>query len=571
MEKKKTSYKLLSIDLDGTLLSPILKKVSKEDCLALQEFMSLGGYAFVNTGRPPWATTKTTKRINQFGKNKIKLVSCMNGSYIIDYNDEKIYDTKMSHEYCTLLLNVVKRFSGITTIFYTTRGFARKQAEAYPSAIILKPFYSNANLITLKDSKDLTSYKINIISSSKKRIARLYHELMKENLQQIMTISHSSPRFLEITAKGIGKGYAIRLFAKKYNILKSEIVSIGDSFNDESGFKESALSIGINPKNPFFLSLCDRIVEHKENGVKEAIDTYIVKENSFSSNVKLIFSDLDGTLIDGKTKLYSAKTKLALQQCANHHIPLAIASGRGIYDGINIVKEMNLNPESDVYIIGNNGATIYDIYTKKYTSETPIKENDAIKVFNYVAKLSQSSEKNNVGLIIHTRSPNLMFFNPTFWKAYNFKKTGDENKYDPWVKTKPIYVNKYPNDIICYKFVVKFLTPSKSYAYCKKLQKMFPNLEICLSSTTNIEVNHKGVDKAFACRKVAKAAKVKLDEIMILGDGQNDITALKLNKNSYAPCYSPDYVRKAAAHVINNVDASTFASKVIFTKVFKTK
>ena len=100
---------------------------------------------------------------------------------------------------------------------------------------------------------------------------------------------------------------------------------------------------------------------------------------------------------------------------------------------------------------------------------------------------------------------------------------------------------------------------------------MFPNLEICLSSTTNIEVNHKGVDKAFACKKVAKAAKVKLDEIMILGDGQNDITALKLNKNSYAPGYSPDYVRKAAAHVINNVDASTFASKVIFTKVFKAK
>lgn len=571
MEKKKTSYKLLSIDLDGTLLSPVLKTASKEGCLALQEFMSLGGYAFINTGRPPWATTKTIRRINKFGKNRIRLLSCMNGSYIIDFNDSKIYETKISHEYCTLLLNVVKRFKNITTCFYTLRGFKKQQAEAYPSAALLKPFYRNAKLKTLKDTSDLTSYKVNIFSSSKKVIAQVYHEMLKQNLHQIMTISHSSPRFLEITSNNINKGYAINLIAKKYGISKHEIASIGDSFNDESGFKQSALSIGVNPKNPFFLAICDRLVEHKANGVKEAINTYIIKQGVASNKIKLIFSDLDGTLIDGKTKLYSAKTKLALQQCTNHLIPLAIASGRGVFDGINIVKEMKLNPKTNIYIIGNNGATIYDIYTKQYTSQTPIDEQDAKEVFDYIVNLNKTTEKNQVGLIIHPHSPNLIFYNPTFWKPLNFKKTGDEDRYDPWVRNKPIYTDKYPRDIICYKYVIKFSTTEKAHFYCKKLQKDFPNLEICLSSAVNVEVNHKGVDKAFACKKIAKAANVKIEEIMILGDGQNDIPALRLNQNSYTPWYAPDYVKKAAAHVVKNVDASNFASEVMYKKVFRVK
>ena len=253
---------------------------------------------------------------------------------------------------------------------------------------MIKAFYRNAKLEKIKNLNDLTSYKINVISSSKKTIAQIYHEIRKHNLHQIMTVSHSSPRFLEITAHGINKGFAIKLFAKKYKILSEEIASIGDSFNDETAFNESALSIGINPKNPFFLEMCDRIVDHKTKGVKEAIETYVIKQSVANDQIKLVFSDLDGTLIDPKTKLYSAKTKLALQQCTNHLIPLAIASGRGIFDGIRIVKEMKLNPKTNIYIIGNNGATIYDIYTKKYISQTPLNENDAKKVFDYIVNIN---------------------------------------------------------------------------------------------------------------------------------------------------------------------------------------
>lgn len=571
MEKKKTSYKLLSIDLDGTLLSPVLKKADKRNYLAIQEYMSLGGHAFINTGRPPWAVAKVIQNINKCGKKRIRLLSCLNGSYIIDFNDHNIRETKISHEYCNILLNIVKKFKRATICFYTVRGFEFHQAEAYPSAAPFKAFYRNAVLVKLKNQNDLTSYKINIFSPSKKIVGKIYHEMKKQNLHQIMTVSHSSPRFLEITAANTNKGTAIALMAKKYHISKHEIAAIGDSFNDEPAFAASALSIGIAPQDPFFLERCDRIVNRRKRGVEEAINTYIIKQQISNQPIKLIFSDLDGTLIDGKTKLYSEKTRLALQQCTNHLIPLAIASGRRIYDALNIVKEMKLNPKTSVYIIGNNGATMYDLYTKKYVSQTPIDHKDAKAVFDYVVKLNNTTEKNKVGLIIHPHEPQLLFYNPIFWKPLNLKKTGNEARYDPWVNENCVYVEQFPDNIMCYKFVIKFATTEKAHFYCEKIKKAFKNLEICLSSPVNVEVNHKGVDKAFAAKTIAKLTNIRIEDMLILGDSQNDIPALRLNKNSYTPGYSPSYVKKEAAHVVRNVDASNFASEVIYKRVFKVK
>ncbi|MCQ2957057.1 MAG: hypothetical protein MJ233_04485 [Mycoplasmoidaceae bacterium] len=76
MNNKKTSYKLLSLDLDGTLLSPVLRRAKTADCVAVQRYMDAGGMPFINTGRAPWAIVKTIKRINHVGKNRIRLLSC---------------------------------------------------------------------------------------------------------------------------------------------------------------------------------------------------------------------------------------------------------------------------------------------------------------------------------------------------------------------------------------------------------------------------------------------------------------------------------------------------------------
>ena len=112
MNNKKTSYKLLSLDLDGTLLSPILRHAKKADCIAIQRYMDAGGIPFINTGRAPWAIVKTIKRINKYGNNRIRLISCWNGSYIQDFNDGETLIKKISHVYVKNIFDIVKKHRG---------------------------------------------------------------------------------------------------------------------------------------------------------------------------------------------------------------------------------------------------------------------------------------------------------------------------------------------------------------------------------------------------------------------------------------------------------------------------
>jgi len=278
MNNKKTSYKLLSLDLDGTLLSRVLHKAKKQDCKAIQEFMDCGGMLMINTGRAPWAVTKTIAQINKFGKNKIQLISCWNGAYIRDFKDNTIYETCISHQYCSKILNIVKESKKVSIWFYTKRGRVKKQVEAWPNNLLIKTVYTRSNIVKIKDENDLSSNKIVIFSSNQKAVDSIYRELIKQKINKIVTIIHTSPRMIEITPSGCSKGYAIDKIANKYKIPKNEIVSMGDSFNDLCAFKHSALSIAINPKNPKLLTYVNEIVREKNYPIKKAIHEYVLRK-----------------------------------------------------------------------------------------------------------------------------------------------------------------------------------------------------------------------------------------------------------------------------------------------------
>ncbi|MCQ3915361.1 MAG: HAD-IIB family hydrolase [Mycoplasmoidaceae bacterium] len=116
---------------------------------------------------------------------------------------------------------------------------------------------------------------------------------------------------------------------------------------------------------------------------------------------------------------------------------------------------------------------------------------------------------------------------------------------------------------------MKFPNHKRALEGNEELRKTFPNLEICLSSDVNVEINKKGVNKAFAAQKLIEKINIEPDSILVLGDGQNDIPALKLTKHSFSPSYAPDFVKKEAGHVIDNVTVENFASTVIDQYVLK--
>ena len=85
------NYKLLVLDLDGTLLTKT-KHISSKDLKALKAYTSLGGKIALATGRAIASTTYYKNIIEQYTGEKIPFVISLCGSYIKSFdnaNDDK--------------------------------------------------------------------------------------------------------------------------------------------------------------------------------------------------------------------------------------------------------------------------------------------------------------------------------------------------------------------------------------------------------------------------------------------------------------------------------------------------
>lgn len=73
-------YEIISIDLDGTLLTPILHTITCKDLTQINQYMNCGGKIFINTGRAIHSTIQYLKLIEKIAKKPISFVSCYNGA-----------------------------------------------------------------------------------------------------------------------------------------------------------------------------------------------------------------------------------------------------------------------------------------------------------------------------------------------------------------------------------------------------------------------------------------------------------------------------------------------------------
>jgi hydroxymethylpyrimidine pyrophosphatase-like HAD family hydrolase len=77
--------------------------------------------------------------------------------------------------------------------------------------------------------------------------------------------------------KSSSKTTAIECLSEKLNILKSEIIAIGDNYNDIDMIQYAALGIAMgNAPDKVKLSADDVTLTNDENGVAESIKKYII-------------------------------------------------------------------------------------------------------------------------------------------------------------------------------------------------------------------------------------------------------------------------------------------------------
>lgn len=549
-------YKLIAVDLDGTLLTKF-KTIKKTDLLAINNYMSDGGICYLSTGRPIVTTLRYMQKINDFCNKKMKYAVAYSGAYIKSFDDNKTFEWLIEDKIAKILYEYALEKK--VNVWYYTKEHANHNTVLSNSLSLkrLSKIFKYIDVVKMTGKEKLDSYKINIFHSNKELIEKTYEELTNKH-KDILNVCFTNKHLIEITVKNVNKGTALELIAKKEKIEIENTMAIGDSFNDLSAFKASGFAVGIKPSNEDLYKYCDGIIYFKKNAVAEAIKKFVYSSKNINSFIKMLVSDLDGTLLT-KDKKIAPETKLILQDVTNkYNIPLTIASGRYIYDILNVLKSLELNPNLDYYVIGNNGAIIFNPKKQEYVSYQPIDASSSQKIYDFIQQVNNDGVR--IAAQIYQKEMEILIYNQKFMDEYFNIVYGD--KYDdPWQKGPFKSIENYQNKEYV-KFVLFFENNILTQKYFKIISKQFPNLEICQSGSSNIEINASGVSKGAALTKLCKHLKFDINQTMVFGDHNNDISMLSLTNYSFCPKDATEKAKKAARHIMN-FESSVFIVKAI--------
>ncbi|HEY5561842.1 MAG TPA: HAD family hydrolase [Clostridiaceae bacterium] len=271
-------YKLLCVDLDGTLLND-LKDIDEINIEALKKVYKSGIIVALTTGRLFSSAAVYSEKIGF----KFPLI-CSNGALIIEAGWNKaLFKKELSIINCKKIISLLKKFN--VTIVFNSSNIVFSDKEGYSVKIFNKlnenlPWDKKIKIVLVSDwDLIFNEYENEILKCiiTEDELDKVSE--IKKALKEIdgLEVVNSSLNSVEVMTKGVSKGQAVELLAKRYNISKDKIASIGDSENDISMFKASGVSIAMGNSLAYVKEIADYVTETNENkGLAKAIDRYIL-------------------------------------------------------------------------------------------------------------------------------------------------------------------------------------------------------------------------------------------------------------------------------------------------------
>ncbi len=551
-------YKLIAIDLDGTLIKR-LNKITNKNFQALKNFTNAGGQIVISTGRAITSARKIADRIEKYTGKKVPYIVTLCGSAIYDHENKIIYKNLIDPITTKQIVDLVKKLK--LNIWIYQEGFETN--GVYSNSLFLSliaKVIKNIKLKKIDFSKvDIPSWKINVFGFRPKA-RKKFEKYIQTKLTNKIFIQKTNGFMYELSPINCSKGEAIKIIANKMEISLNNVAAIGDSGNDLSA-AETVKCFGGIGKNKIIKSCSSENYSKFNSPVSKFINDRLLAKNH---NVKLIASDLDGTALNNE-RLIDKEFSEDIKEFVHNDTPcLTLASGRCANDIYRIICKSDLKNIKIRYVIGNNGAIVYDLYKQKPHYFWPIHHWIANSVLKIVEELIDSKKYGKISCYFH------VFNNKEYKKSF---ETGFEYLPKVYVYTKkenintPIeeYLDSYeiskafriipifnlPSNDPIIKIIIFFTKTEYRDEILSLIKKSNLKINISSSSAINIEVNALYVSKGYALKKLAKFLKIKNTELLTLGDQRNDISMLKLTEWSFTFDNSPEDVKNAAKYVIS--------------------
>lgn len=264
------TYKLIAIDLDGTLLDDNME-ISRRNKEAIKKASKKGVRVTLCSGRP----FDMVKGYAEELELKVPFIT-NNGAMIVTTHDYKVvYKREMEYKAIKPLLDYahqrnIKMFAFVDDVMYTNIPPDDQEIEVWKrygqKFVYMEEFYHyiNENLIKL-----MYVGECNELKSHMKDL----EEYCQNRFIQYLVVG----RYLEFVPVDVNKGSAVKYLASYYGIRASEVMAIGDEDNDIPMLKYAGLGVAMGNAYPHIKEVADFITDTNDaHGVAKSIEKFVL-------------------------------------------------------------------------------------------------------------------------------------------------------------------------------------------------------------------------------------------------------------------------------------------------------
>jgi len=265
----------------------------------------------------------------------------------------------------------------------------------------------------------------------------------------------------------------------------------------------------------------------------------------------MICIDLDGTLLNDKHEI-SEENKRVLREVAESGVYVVLTTGRLFSSGKYYAHTIGIEP----WIIASNGAYIKDTKEGTRISNYPLNNSQLDSICSIIEKHGLSMNFNTFETVISneefTEDNSHVIVNKTAPEELKIKLLVNKNIRQVYEKNKGKIL----------KILLIFKEKRSIINNIRTELKALETVDVVSSSKYNLEIMSKGVSKAQGVKILAEFLDISSEEIICIGDSENDMSMLAYAGLAVAMGNAPEEVKKLA-HYITDTNVNDGVAKAI--------
>lgn len=271
-------------------------------------------------------------------------------------------------------------------------------------------------------------------------------------------------------------------------------------------------------------------------------------------DIKMICIDMDGTLLNRGKKI-SEYSKEIIKKVHDMGVEIVVTTGR-IYNNAEYFSNL-LGVKSPV--IASNGAIVREKENSNVIYECSIPDNSCLGILDALIDNK---------LLFHVYTTDTIFCNNNltkgltqFYLNLQAKKEDMKLKYEvirdkqTWKKI----LDENKNDIT--KFIA-FSLKNKKIVKLRNLLESSDEVVCYGSGSHSLEINSKNVSKGSAVKALAEYYNIEAENIMCIGDNENDVSMIEYAGIGVAMGNAIDAVKKVADYITETNDEDGVAKAI---------